>query len=54
MIPGLSPTRLTRYLIAMTISVGGLGMLLRLATRCEPDVLRSLNLGHIVSCAMLR
>ena len=54
MIPGLSQKRLTRYLIVMTILVGGLGMILRLATRCELEVLRSLNLANIRSCAMLR
>jgi hypothetical protein len=54
MIPGLSPKRLTRYLIVMTILVVGLGMFLRLATRCERDVLLSLNFRNVVSCAMLR
>jgi hypothetical protein len=38
----------------MTILVVGLGMFLRLATRCELNVLLSINLRNIVSCAMLR
>jgi hypothetical protein len=45
---------LTRYLIVMTLLVAALGTFLRLATRCDPSVLRSLRLGRIVHCAMLR
>ena len=54
MIPGLRQKRLARVLIVMTILVGVFGMFLRLVSRCEPDVLRSLNLTNIASCAMLR
>ena len=45
---------LTRYLAVMTILVVAFGTFLRLATRCEVSVLRSLKLHDVVSCAMLR
>jgi hypothetical protein len=46
--------QLTRYFAVMTVLVAGFGTLLRLATRCDFATLSSLNLRHIVSCAMLR
>ena len=52
MIPELR--NLTRYLAVMTLLIVALGTFLRLATRCELSVLRSLKLHDIVSCAMLR
>jgi hypothetical protein len=52
MIPELK--HLARYLVVMTLLVAALGTFLRLATRCDPSVLRSLNIGRIVQCAMLR
>jgi hypothetical protein len=45
---------LTRYLAVMVVLVAAFGMILRLATRCDLRTLTSLNLPHIVSCAMLR
>jgi hypothetical protein len=52
MIPELR--HLTRYLAVMTLLIVAFGTFLRLATRCELSVLRSLKLHAIVSCAMLR
>ena len=52
MIPELK--HLTRYLVVMTLLVAAVGTFVRLATRCDPSVLRSLKNGRIVHCAMLR
>jgi hypothetical protein len=52
MIPELR--HLARYLAVMTILVAALGTFLRLATRCELSVLRSLSLQRIIACAMVR
>jgi hypothetical protein len=53
MLPELKPKDLIRYLITMTIFVIVVGTSIRLATRCELGVLRSLNLKKIVTCATL-
>jgi hypothetical protein len=45
---------LIRYVVVMTIAVVALGTFLRLATRCEPSVLRSLVVHDILACALLR
>ena len=52
MIPELK--HLTRYLVVMTLLVVAVGTFVRLTTRCDASVLRSLKIGRIVHCAMLR
>lgn len=45
---------LTRFLAVMVVLIAAFGMILRLATRCDLRTLTSLNLTHIVACAMLQ
>jgi hypothetical protein len=47
------PKVLIRYIATMTIAVVVLGTFLRLATRCDVEVLRSLDLHKIMVCATM-
>jgi hypothetical protein len=49
----INPKHMIRYLAVMTLVIVALGIFLRVETRCERSVVRSLNVRNIISCASL-